>query len=138
MLEQVGTFAPVMCLFPAERMAAWDLNVWPFSFLATSNAFTNWRPPGNGPYGTSDWPCSLGSGSMSATNRITNRRDIAGGMLLFCPSLEGAGARTSDEIGMGSVNGLARFNELVNDAVTPNQRHLILSAVAGGLTQRIA
>lgn len=137
-LEQVGTFAPIMCLFPADRMAAWDLNIWPHSFLPVNNSFTTWRLPSNNPYGSSDWACSLGSSQMSSANRITNRRDAAMGILMFCPSSEGAGSRTSDEMGMGSVASLSRFNELVDDSFTPSRRHLILNAVAGGLTQRIA
>lgn len=137
MLAQGNTHLPIGLLSPYNRPTWWDLNSYSYAFLPLSSTFSQWRASTATPYTTQDFNCSLNSGFLSTPSRITNRRSVGLGVILYAPSNEGDAGRTSDDIVTCSAIGLSRYDSLQVPVVPPRD-YFILSNSAGGMGVRTA
>lgn len=137
MIAQGATHVAVGVLSPYYRPSWWDLNSYSYAFIPTSNSLTGWRAPNSNPYTSNDYASSLGNASLNSPSRVTNRRSVGMGVILFAPSFEGDTGRTSDEIATCAAVGLSRY-DLLQVPGSPNRDYLILNNAAGGIGVRVA
>jgi hypothetical protein len=104
-------------------------------FIFTSNSANILRGTTVNPYTNNDYDTFLNNSRLGTPNTTYNGRDILMGITLLSQSSTGVACRTSDDFGIASCNGNARYDLLPVAGTT--QQYLVVNNVSGGLVIRV-
>jgi hypothetical protein len=134
-ISQGTLYVPLGIITPLNRPTWWDLNSWNYGFIFTSNSVNILRSTTVNPYGNTEYDTFLNNSRMGTPNTTFNGRDILTGIVLLSQSSTGVACRTSDDFGIGSCSGNARYDLLPVTGTT--QQYLVINNVSGGLVIRV-
>lgn len=135
-LTQGTIFLPLCFLSPFNKPTWWDLNTYPYAFIATINTFATFGTTTLNPYSNALNSSSLNNTRLSGVNPINSKRDIELGVMLYNNSNNGIAGKTSDDIVSLAAGSTTRY-DIIRVIGTPTKEYLILTNAAGGLGVRI-